>query len=151
MTAKTVLSYLDYSRETSRVSVHTATLNAGNIAAQLALEAAFVAAVEAVSIGTLTKEQVIALETINVATPPADKDAQVERKWLVSCVDNVTGFPVSFTIPCADSQYVTNNTDLMDTGAGAGNTLLGAIEDYVLSKAGNAVTVVEIRLVGRNL
>lgn len=151
MAGKTVFTYLDYSKESSRVSVHTAALNAGNIAGQLVLEAAFLAAVEAVTIGKLTKEQVIAVENKSAAIPPTDKSAQIERKWLVSCVDDVTGFPVNFSIPCGDSQYLVNNTDLMDLTAGVGDALKTAVEDYVLSNAGNNVTVVEVRMVGRNL
>lgn len=151
MSGKYVISVLDYSKESSRMSVYTPELNAGNIVAQLALQATLHDAVEAVCLGTMYKSQSIAVETITPRVPPGNKAAQIETKWLVSCSDDVTGFPVSFTIPCASSDFITNNTDLMDLAGTEGAALVAAIEAVVKSKAGNAVSVVEIRLVGRNL
>lgn len=151
MSGKLVLSYVDYSKEDSAMGVHTATLTAGNFTAQMTLQDALRTAVEAVVIGNLYKAEYVAVVENIPKVYPSTKLAQVENKWLVSAVDNVTGFAVSFTIPCADLTYVDNNTDLMDlVTAGPGANLKAAIEDVVLSRAGNAVTVNEIRFVGRN-
>lgn len=151
MSGKYVLSYRDYSNETSRMSVTIPTLNAGNIAAQDALLDTLLAAIDAVVIGTKEKEDRVYEVILGTGIAPSSKDAQVERKWLVSARDDVTGFPVTFTIPTADSQFVVNNTDLMDLAGTEGAALVAAIEAVVLSRAGNAITVSSIRLVGRNL
>lgn len=151
MAGKYVLSYRDYSNETSRMSIHIPTLNAGNIAAQDTLLDNLLAAIDAVVIGSKEKEDRVYEVIQGTGLPPASKDAQVERKWLVSSRDAVTGLPVTFSIPTADSQFVVNNTDKMDLVGTEGAALVAAIEAVAKSNAGNAITVVEIRLVGRNL
>jgi hypothetical protein len=151
MSGKYVLSYRDYSNEVSRLNVTIPTLNAGNIAAQDTLLDNLLAAIDAVVIGTKEKEDRVYEVIHGTGIAPASKDAQVERKWLVSARDDVTGFPVTFSIPTADSQFVSNNTDKMDLAGTEGAALVAAIEAVVLSKAGNAITVTEVRMVGRNL
>lgn len=151
MPGKYTVSFRDYSNETSRVALHIPVLNAGNIAAQDALLDALYTAIDAVVIGTLELETRTYEVVRGTGVPPSSKDAQVERKWLVSARDNVTGLPVTFSIPTADSQFVANNTDKMDLAGTEGAALVSAIEDVVKSNAGNAITVVEIRLVGRNI
>lgn len=151
MAGQYAVSFRDYSNETSRLSVTIPTLNAGNIAAQDGLLDDLLDAIQDVVIGTLERET-RTYEVVNgTGVAPASKDAQVERKWLVSARDNTTGFAVSFTIPTADSQFVSNNTDKMDLAGTEGAALVAAIEAVVKSRAGNAITVTEIRLVGRNL
>lgn len=145
------LLFLDYSKESSAFSMRGVTMDAGNFVAQTALQVALADAIADVVLGTLIKTSTVASVVKAAAIPPADKTAQVESKWLVSAVDNVTGQPVTATIPTANPDFVTNNTDLMDLAGAEGAALKAAIEDYGRSIAGNAITVTEIRLVGRNL
>lgn len=145
------VTYNDYSNETSTMGVHTIDLTAGNFTAQTGLATALADAVAAVTKGQEVKRVYAAFENKTPVVPATDKDIQIERKWLVSAVDAVNGQPVSFTIPTADSTFVTNNTDKMDLAGTEGAALVSAIEAFVRSVAGNAVTVTEIRLVGRNV
>ena len=66
--------------------------------------------------------------------------------------DTVTYDPVSIEIPCADTSLLDpNNLDRMVIDSGAGATLVTELEAVALSKAGNAIEVNEIVLVGRAL
>lgn len=145
-------TYWEYggNAKASSVSVHSPTLNAGNIAAQEALRAAFESAVDAISLGTAGSEQFIATE-VNVArTPSANPLAQRENKWLVSYTDNVTGLGGSFSIPCADLSLLGADGENMDSGAEYA-ALVSATQDFVRSNAGNAVTVTSVKFRARNL
>lgn len=143
--------FQDHSLEYSNASARMPDLTAGNFAAQTALIDALVLAFVGVSIGTPTKDTRIASETDIVGVAPA-AFAQRESKWLVRCADGVTARPCNFEIPCADLALLEAGTDRMDTGNAAYIALVAAVEALpVQSVAGNAVTVVEVIFVGRNL
>lgn len=135
----------------SSVSVHSPALNAGNIAAQETARAAFEAAVDAVSLGNSGSEQFTATETVIAKNPSTNPLAQRENKWLVSFTDNTTGFGGSFTIPCADLSLLGGDGQFMDTGITEYSDLKTAVEAFVRSKAGNAVTVTSVKFSGRTL
>lgn len=136
--------------KSSSTTVHTADLAVGNIATQETLRDAFLAAIEAVSIGEPGTMEWVA-ETNDVAkTPSANEAAQRENKWLISFVDNVTGLGGSFTVPCYDSTLIATDGESMEAGTPRTN-LVSATEAYVLSNAGNAVTVTGIRFTSRNI
>ena len=136
--------------KSSDTSVHTADLNAGNIAAQLALAAALTAALEAVVLGNTGSQEVLATSTTVAKSPSADTGAQRELKWLVSFVDAVNGRGGNFTVPTADPAQLGADGEQMATGA-LRTAVVDAVEDYVLSVNGNAVTVTSIKLVGRSI
>jgi len=75
-----------------------------------------------------------------------------EDKYLVRLQDNVTGEIVTFTVPCRKSSLTKlAGTDILDSTQAGYAEFKTATESYVKSKAGNACTVVDVRIVGRNL
>lgn len=136
--------------KSSSTVVHTADLNAGNIAAQETLRDAFLSAIAGVSLGAVGTMEWVATTDDVARTPSSNAAAQRENKWMVSFVDNVTNLGGSFTIPCYDSAEIAADGESMDAGAKR-TALVNATEAYVLSNAGNAVTVTGIRFTARNL
>jgi hypothetical protein len=135
----------------SSVSVHTPALNAGNIAAQETLRAAFEAAVDAVTLGNPGSEQWTATATQVAKNPSADEAAHRENKWLVSFVDDVTGLGGSYTIPCSDLSLLGGDGSFMDTGSAEYIALAAASDAFVRSNAGNATTVTSVKFSARTL
>jgi hypothetical protein len=144
------LTFIDHDSEGSSVGVNIADLNAGNIAAALTELAALRDAIEAVVIGTLRQEQVIALTTDIAGVAPANGWAQRETKWLVSGVDT-QGLSSTIEIPTANLTLLTGGSKTLDISAGVGLALATALNSRWISRAGNAVTVSRIVHVGRNL
>lgn len=141
----------DYDGETSTLQVHAPELNAGNIAAQLTLQANFGAAINDMSLGTLQQIRYGNSVESNAAAPP-ETYAQRELKWRVDYVDDVTGEPFHFTIPVADtSKLDANNRGFADPDDVDVAQFITDAEAYVLSKNGNAITISQIELVGRNI
>jgi len=141
---------VDHDGETSTVGVTIVDLNAGNIAATLALIATLEAAIDAVIIGTPRSEQVIAVTTDIPGVLPANGFAQRETKWLVSGVDSA-GITSTLEIPCADLDALASGTGELDISAGVGQDLADALNAVWKSRAGNAVTVTKVTPVGRNI
>jgi hypothetical protein len=144
------LTFIDHDTESSTFGLRIPDLNAGNITAQLALLATLRAAVEAVSIGTLRKEETSAIVDEISGVAPADGFAQRETKWLVSGVDS-TGLPCTLEIPCANLDLLASGTGTLDISTGEGQDLADALNAVWRSRAGNAVTVSRIIHVGRNI
>lgn len=134
----------------SSVKVFSPALTTGNIVAQEALRAAFESAVDAVSIGNSGSQTFVATETAVAKNPSTDPLAQRENKWLVSAVDDTTLLPVTFTIPCADLSLLGTDGETMAAGATL-TALVSAVEAFVLSNAGNSVTVTSVRFRARNI
>jgi hypothetical protein len=131
-----------------------ATLTAGNIVAQVALISAVRAALDAITLGVIQRETIMAAETGISGELPTSPYAQRELKLLVTYADDVTGDRGTFTVPMPDLAALTpvEGTDrilLEDTGVMA--AFVSAVEDYALSSAGNAITVLTAHVVGRNL
>lgn len=135
----------------SQVSVYSPALNAGNIAAQEALRAAFEAAVDAVTLGNGGSEQFVATEVTVGRNPSLNPLAQRENKWLVSCIESGSGNSVTFTIPCADLSLLAADGESMDTGSAEYAALVTAVQDFVRSNDGNTVTVVSVTFRARSL
>jgi hypothetical protein len=138
--------FIDYSNEKSTVGVYVADAILDANATTLA------EAIEAVSIGTRGDVAVLERRVVDAGsvTPPLNKFAQRELKFLCRYTDNVNGKEYSFTIPCADADLVVGNTDMIDLGAGAGATLKTTFELYAISELGNAVTLNSVQLIGRS-
>lgn len=152
MTSKVTISILDYDKESSTVGIRGDDVTAGNFAAQETLMDAIVAAIDGVSIGTSYKNERTYAVNESAKTPPASKFAQRETKWLVRYTDDTD--PIgdgSFEIPAADLALLATNTKTMDLSAGAGAALVTALEAGMVSKLGNAITVVDVIHVGRNI
>lgn len=141
----------DFDGEVSTVQVHTTDLNAGNIAAQITLQADFGTAINDMSLGSLQK---IAYGNLVESNQPKPSNvwAQRELKWRVDFTDDVTGEPGFYTIPCANADLLSliapAEADLTDADVIA---FVAASDAYVLSKAGNATSVQRIVMVGRNI
>jgi len=143
-TSKLNLTFLDRDNEASTISVHSTALTGANFAAQDALADAFIAAVEDVTLMVLSKDSRIAVETKFSPSLPTNPFAQRGIKWLVRCTDT-NGNPVTFHIPGAALALAGILTgENMDLTSTEGAALVAAIEAYVLSNDGEAVTVVEI-------
>ncbi len=137
--------------KSSSVRVYSEPLTAGNFAAQDALRAAFESAVDAVTIGNPGSERFIAVETVVGKTPSTDPAAQRENKWLVTCAEVGGGGTVQFTIPCPDlTNLLAADGENMDSTAPEYTALVSAIEDFVQSNDGNAVTVTSIKFRARS-
>lgn len=144
------LTYIDHDSEESGVGVHWVNLTAGNMTAQLALLATLKAAIEAVVLGTLRREQVIAVTDEIAGVAPASGWAQRETKWLVQGVD-AAGFKRQLEIPTADLTLLSAGTGVLDITTGVGQDLADALNAGWMSNSGSAVTVERIIHVGRNL
>jgi predicted ATP-grasp superfamily ATP-dependent carboligase len=138
--------FVDYSNEKSSVGVYVA--DAITEANALLLNAAIVG----MSIGTNQDAAILMRNEIftGVSTPPTNKWAQREIKFVVKYTDTVTGKQYSFSIPCADAELVVGNTDMVDLSAGAGLTLKTRFDAHAISELGNPVVLDSVMLVGRS-
>jgi len=144
------LTFIDHDTESSTFGIRIPDLNAGNIAAQLALLATLRAAIEAVVIGTLRREETSAIVDEIAGVAPADGFAQRETKWLVSGNDSA-GLSATVEIPTANLALLPGGTGVLDLSAGVGLALSDALNAVWRSRAGNVVTVSRIIHVGRNI
>lgn len=146
-----VRSLKDFDGESASVQVHAADLNAGNIAAQLTAQSDFGAAINDMSMGSLQTIR-YGNSVVQLDSWPVDPWAQRELKWRVDYRDVVTGEPGHFTIPCANAALLSitdrGKADFLNTDV---QDFITAAEAYVLSKAGNAINIMQIVMVGRNL
>ena len=141
----------DYDGEETTIGVHCADLNAGNIATEITAQANFGAAINDISTGSLQRIK-YGNQVISNQVPPTDKWSQRELKWRVDFVDDVNGEPGWFTIGTADASILNPaNKKVMDITNAAVIAFITAMEAYVLSKDGNAVSFVQGLLVGRNV
>jgi hypothetical protein len=141
---------VDFDGETSSFGVAIPDLNAGNIAAQLALLSTLFSALEDIIIGTPRGEQIIAVTTEIAGVLPVNAFAQRETKWLVSGTDTA-GLKSTIEIPTANLDLLTSGTGVLDISAGPGDAFRDALNAVWRSRAGNVVTVDQIIHVGRNL
>jgi hypothetical protein len=151
MSSRMSITYIDYSGEKSTISFNCVALSPGNVAAQETLLIALAAAIAPCVLGNKVKTEIVYAATTPDNTPASDEGAQRELKWLVRYTDNVNGKVGRLEIPTAEgATHLVSNSDLaLDTGEmGALRT---AIEAVVRSVDGNAITVLDIHIVGRNL
>ena len=151
MPSAVVLKSLDYGSEPTRFGFNIVQLTAANFDAQVALVATLQGAVDNVVLGLFDGKTIQALD-IAVGPKATDVNAQRESKWRVTFTDDVqpegNG---SFEIGMPDLSLLVAGTGLMDVSAGAGAALVTAIENTVVSRLGNAVSVTQITHVGRNI
>jgi len=150
MTSKLSLTFVDYAGKTSDCGIHFPDLNAGNITAQMGLMDGLRDAIEGVSIGNLQTDSRLASETKFAVSNPSDPYANRQIKYMVRCVE-ANGNPAGFEIPCADLQFLSPNSDNLDTTTPEGTALVSAINAGALSNDGEAMTFVDAVVVGRSL
>lgn len=143
-TSKLNLTLADRDDEKSTISVHGTALTAVNFDAQNGLADDLVTAILDVSQMVKVKDSRIAVDTGFAYTPPTDPFAQRGIKWLVRMQDP-NGNKVTFHIPGANLGLAgILDGEKMDLTSTEGAALVDAIEAYVKSNDGEAVTVVEI-------
>jgi len=153
MATQNTFQITDYSNEKSSFGVTSVTANAGNLAAQQTLAAALAGAVEDLTIGELTKQQ-MALVILDTPAIPTSPYAQRELKWLVSYSGDTSGKIFSVEIAAPDiTDNVVVNSDVADLGSTDWLAFVAAFEDYATSpdNGTETVTVISARLVGRNI
>lgn len=143
------LSFRDQSFEVSTVNfnVQSLTDNATYVAARDALETA----IGNVTNGRQSKTVESAI-TIDSNLVGADGSFR-EQKWLVRYEDSTTKKIYRNEIPTADfaNATFTAGTDFLVLTSGDGATLVSALEALVASPVGNAIEVISIEAVGRNI
>lgn len=153
---KLVLTYRDYGTPGER---STAIFNGPDLTAlsfddEIALQSTLRDAVNAITLGELTKVTRVAVESPQPGAMPASPFAQRETKWLVRYSDTVTGDKATLEIPCADLTKLdpTARDKALMTDADVA-AFVAAFEAYVLSPGtgtrGNT-QVDELIFVGRN-
>lgn len=146
------ITYLDYSEEKSRFRVNSPVLNAGNIAAQITAFGSLITAAEAIVLGTKTNTKLVAVDTVYSAVAPTDENAQRERKFLIRFQDQTNLRIGTTTLPTADNAgRLIPGTDLVDLTEGAVATFVTEFEAFAKSPDGNAVAILQMVAVGRNL
>lgn len=161
------VGFIDYSGENSNSSINVGAVTAVSLPGLLSDIADYITAIDAITLGTVRDDTLVAYSTNRSSIPPTDSNAQRERKWLVRYAD-VTAFfddPINaipnagygkiftFTIPTADlgGANLLTNTDkanLADTQIAA---FVSAFEALARSPYGGNVEVLDITAVGRNL
>ena len=98
-------------------------------------------AVDALSIGTMVSAYVVnhVDKITGSKTPPTNKFARRENRFVCKYTDTVTLKQYSFSIPCADLDLTTG--DVVDLASAEGLALKAAFEDIGQSELGNAVTL----------
>lgn len=155
MTGKVTIGIIDNSEEVSSTGLHTPVLNAGNIATYLdnTLGGAlgdYRLAVSALSLGNITKATVVA-QTFPEAdqSPPADTNAQRERKALVTYQDTVTGKKYTTSIPAFNMAGVSTGSDAIDLSNPLWAAFVLVVESNYQSELGNSIVVLSAKHVGR--
>lgn len=149
---KQVISFWDYDKEDSSVTIPTVEIDELNLVVQDAYMDTFLISVNAVSIGVAFKDTRVYKHDQIAGTPPSDKLSQRENKWLVQLTDAVTFKAYTMTIPCADLSLLdAADRGKMDKTLSEYTNLKSAIEQFYEAENGNSVVVGDIIFVGRNL
>jgi len=141
-------SMQDQSAETGRVQVYTAVPEdlVGGLSTAMS---DFMLAVNDVTLGTVTKEQSGEVNKLsNVRIGAGNR----EDKMLVSYQDNVTLALYDFELPTRDNTLaVVAGTDYYNLAIAPWANFKTKTEAALVSPDGNAITVVSVKLVGRNI
>jgi len=152
------LTFLDYSKEKSRMDIKVADITDGTtLAARITQFTALISAIGVIAGGSVVSSEVVQNRTKFTAAPPANPIYQRENKWLVTATDT-SGNVSRVEIPTADltlTDVLKPNSDEANwNGSGAitaWTDFVAAFEAIYRNKYDNAVTVRDIRFVGRNL
>ncbi len=141
-------SQVDFDGQKRQYSFPTDVVTAANHDAQKTLHDALIAAIDDVSLGNTDFEEYVAdRESIRPIILPATASAQINIEWVVTYVDGVSGAVANVRLPCADITDTTlfaASSNLWDPTDAKWVTFVAAFEAYVLSEAGNAVTVQQV-------
>lgn len=145
--ARVRMAFTDYGNERSRATFPVAD------AILDATITALVSAIEGLTLGTRGTAYLVVEEAKNAGadTPATSPYAQRENKYLCRYQDDVTAKFYQLEIPTADLNELATNSDLVDLEGVAGAAFKTAFEDAVQTDDGNAVTLISVQFVGRNL
>ena len=152
MTVSTI-QITDYSNEKSSFQVSSIALTAGNIAAQEALAATLVGAVDDLTIGEITK-QTLNQVVLDAPAIPTDVYAQREIKWLVTYQGDVRGKLYSMEIAAPDlTDNVVVNSDVANLASDDWAAFITAFVAFARTPDDltETVTVIKAENVGRNI
>ena len=144
------VTLIDHQGEKSTARFPGAELTAGNIAAQLGLVSDLDSARAGITEGTQNKSYIQTGEEAGSSARPAAASAAIEKKWMVSYSDDITGKMHRMEIPTADEQFLLANTESLDLAGTEGAAFKDAFEAYV-KVDGHAVSIQSVVLVYRNL
>jgi hypothetical protein len=138
--------------ESTTISLPVTTLSAANYAAQSALIAALITALEGITIGNPAKSETTILRSIISSTPASDPLAQRENKFLLRYDGTTLNVKFQASIGTADLTQLMTNSEFVDLSSGAGAALKSAFEAIVKSPndAAEAVVLDSVQFVGRN-
>lgn len=160
---------LDYNNEKTSVQFATGNITAISIAGALTQFGALRTAIEGITLGVVSQEELTVFRTKLSNTLPGDKSAQRERKWLVVYEDNTPffddpinaipneGYKKIFTneIGTADLSLLTSRNDTIESSEAGLPAALTAFftawNDLVKSPHGGDARVLKLVAVGRNL
>lgn len=160
MASELTLTYADYGggpnnrAEKATVKIEGEDLTAQNFDAQMTLADTLRGAIEAVMIDPSRAREVrgnvVSEDNSAQSTNPLN---QREIKWLVRASDDVTGEILRREIPGANLTLLDpDNRGYMDISAGDGAALVAALEAFWRNpRTGNSVTVLDVKMVGRNV
>ena len=143
-------TYHDYADEPTRFEMNV--VQAADYATYTTLLNALIVAYNNMTNGN-RQNKISALAEVVGSGPASDPASHREKKILVKYQDDTTLKPYRLTIPCRDDTKVTylTNSDFLDLSASPQDAFVTAFEAIAASPAGNTVTVISMRAVGRNL
>lgn len=153
--ARMTLEFADFNRHRSQVSFDGAIYasDGTNHSSVRGKQVALRATVEAITLGVVSSYLLGGNYEITGQVRSSVEESQTFIQWKCFYTDNTTGARESVKIPTADLSLATistlNGLDFMvlDLGSGAGASFKTAFEDYVVSKAGNSVTLDSVQVV----
>lgn len=138
----------DQSAELSNVSVYTA-VPEDLVGGLSAAASDFMLAVNDVTLGLVTKEASGEVHKISNTRIGAGNR---EDKMLVNYQDNISLNLYSFELPTRDNTLAPNaGTDYYNLAAAPWANFKTKTEAFLVSPEGNAITVISVKLVGRNI
>jgi len=143
-------SLVDFDGQPRQFSFDSPIITAANHDAMKSDHDALVAAIADVTLGELDFEEFVAdREQVRPRVKPSVAAAQAHITWIVTYIDDVTDAVSHVQIPTADLSDTTlfmPNSVMWDPSDAKWVTFIAAFEGYVLSPAGNAVSLQSVEL-----
>jgi hypothetical protein len=149
-----VYTQVDYSKEKSSTTIHTADITAATFDAYNTESDQMRNAIDGITIGTMAEETIVSEKNDISAVYPTNVNAHRERKWKVNYVGQVRAKKYFVTLPCADpTARLQTNSDFALLSQTEIAAFITRFESFAKcpDDQSEAVTVVSIQLVGRNL
>lgn len=150
---KSTLTYNDYGAESSSMTIYSDAITAANHDAQVAALTSLITAIEGISNGLKVRQEYGNFDQILASLSSAsDPFAQRETKWLVRYKRPTGNKTLRMEIPCADlAELDEDNKGFLDLSSVAGSAFVSAFEAFATDAEGNAIEVVSVQHVGRNI